>query len=163
MELSAGEHGVSESFVWTNQQLTSLVATVYLRQYLLTLIRCCFTGCDDINTVITAKGKSKSATLTDAKKKEYAQNQKRTQAEGKRVHREIVPKLTEEFKRLTNKNTELERTVVLLTQPALRHSSKNVHGEMQFWKAHNTQLQAEKAEEKRQKQQAIYSKCRGKS
>ena len=58
-------------------------------------------------------------------------------------------------KRSGNKETELKRTIVLLTQTAPRHSSKHEHEEMQFRKAHNTQLQAEKAEEKHEKQQAI--------
>ena len=47
-------------------------------------------------------------------------------------------------KRSGNKETELKRTIVLLTQTAPRHSSKHEHEEMQFRKAHNTQLQAEK-------------------
>jgi hypothetical protein len=49
------------------------------------------------------------------RKKEYAENQKRTRAEGKRAYREIVPKLIEENKRLKTFFTELERTTVLLT------------------------------------------------
>ena len=95
------------------------------------------------------------ATQAAAKKKEYAENQKRTRAEEKHAHRVVVPKLTEENRRLENENKELNRTVVLLTQPAPRHSSNHEHEEMQFRKAHSTQLQAEKTEEKHEKQQAI--------
>ena len=73
----------------------------------------------DINT-ITTKKKQRHATLAAAKKKDYAENQKRARAKEKRAYKEIVPKQAEEIKRLKMLVTELGRTTVLLTQPAPR-------------------------------------------
>jgi hypothetical protein len=76
---------------------------------------------DDINernTSITIKKKWRYATQTAAKKKEFAENHKRARAEEKGANKEIVPKQAEETKRLKTLVTELERTTVLLTQPA---------------------------------------------
>ena len=71
----------------------------------------------DINT-ITTKKKWRYATQTAAKKKEYAENHKRARAKEKGAYKEIVPKQAEETKWLKTLVTELERTTVLLTQPA---------------------------------------------
>ena len=76
--------------------------------------------CADINK-ITAKKKSAYSALTSAQKKANAAKRKRTQ-EGNKSLNQDYPKKVESVKRLENKITELERTVVLLTQPAPRHS-----------------------------------------
>jgi hypothetical protein len=152
MELSAGEDGVCES-PCVNQSAINFISGHGISEIMSPDPNKVLVYCDDINTVTTKK-KSRYATQTAAKKKEYAENQKWARAEKKRAL-EIVPKQAEEIKRLKKRVKELELTNVLLTQPAPRHSSKYVHEEMQFCKAHNNHLKSENEEVKRQKQQAI--------
>ena len=149
MELSAGEDGVCES-PCVNQSAINFISGHGISEIISPDPNKVLVYCDDINT-ITAKKKSTSATLTAAKKKEYAGNQKRTRAEERHAHRVTVPELTEENKRLKKRNKELELTNVLLTRPAPRQSSKHVDEKMQFYKAHSTQLKVEKDREKREK------------
>ena len=105
--------------VWTNLQLTPSVVMVHLR-LISSQPNKVLVYCADINK-ITAKKKSAYSALTSAQKKANAAKRKRTQ-EGNKSLNQDYPKKVESVKRLENKITELERTVVLLTQPAPRHS-----------------------------------------
>ena len=75
--------------------------------------------CADIDK-ITAKKKPAYSALTHARKSECSKA--KAYPRGKYILNQDYPKKVESVKRLENKITELERTVVLLTQPAPRHS-----------------------------------------
>jgi coenzyme F420-reducing hydrogenase alpha subunit len=108
----------------------------------------------DINT-ITTKKKWRYATQTAAKKKEYAENHKRARAKEKGAYKEIVPKQAEETKWLKTLVTELERTTVLLTQPA-PVTARSTYLKSYILKEHarlSSKLKRKKRNEK--KQQAI--------
>ena len=135
MELSAGEDGICES-PCVNQSAINFISGHGISEIISPDPNKVLVYCDDINTV-TAKKKSRYATQTAAKKKEYAENIKRVQAEENRTYNETVPKLNEKVRRLENekrewenKETELKRAIVLLIQPAPRHSSKREHEEI---------------------------------